>query len=103
MSRSPRLSQQGLLALKAILENPLSPLSGADISRATGIGSGTLYPLLDRFESSGWLTSKWEEVEPQKVGRPRRRLYKLTGEGERAARAAFSEIELRSGRFAWSS
>jgi DNA-binding PadR family transcriptional regulator len=43
---------------------------------------GTLYKALGRLEEHGLLASRWEEpVE----GRPRRRLYALTGEGARAA------------------
>jgi PadR family transcriptional regulator, regulatory protein PadR len=48
---------------------------------------GTLYKALGRLEAAGLLTSRWEEPAPE--GRPRRRLYRVTGEGERAvARAA---------------
>jgi DNA-binding PadR family transcriptional regulator len=48
---------------------------------------GTLYKALGRLEDSGLLASSWEEpVE----GRPRRRLYELTGAGAQAARARAS-------------
>jgi PadR family transcriptional regulator PadR len=47
-------------------------------------GHGTLYKALGRLEELGLLTSRWED--PAAVeGRPRRRLYELTGEGARAA------------------
>lgn len=45
---------------------------------------GTLYKALARLEALGLLTSHWEE-KPQIDGRPRRRLYELTGEGARIA------------------
>ena len=44
---------------------------------------GTLYKALSRMETAGLLESQWED--PQKAadeGRPRRRLYKITGAGE---------------------
>ena len=47
---------------------------------------GTLYKALGRLEERGLLTSAWEDAAAAE-GRPRRRLYELTGEGARAARA----------------
>ena len=48
---------------------------------------GTLYKALGRLEERGLLTSHWEDP-PAAEGRPRRRLYALTAEGERAAQPA---------------
>ena len=48
---------------------------------------GTLYKALGRLEEFGLLTSSWEDAAAAE-GRPRRRLYELTGEGARAARQA---------------
>ena len=44
---------------------------------------GTLYKALGRLEELGLLASRWEET-PTIPGRPRRRLYELTGEGAQA-------------------
>jgi DNA-binding PadR family transcriptional regulator len=46
---------------------------------------GTLYKALGRLEEFGLLTSHWEDVAATPEGRPRRRLYELTGEGARVA------------------
>jgi PadR family transcriptional regulator PadR len=51
---------------------------------------GTLYKALSRLEEFGLLTSRWEDAAAAE-GRPRRRLYELTGEGARAARSALAE------------
>jgi PadR family transcriptional regulator, regulatory protein PadR len=51
---------------------------------------GTLYKALSRLEESGLLTSHWEDAAAAE-GRPRRRLYELTGEGARAAERARAE------------
>ena len=48
---------------------------------------GTLYKALGRLEEFGLLTSRWEAAAAAE-GRPRRRLYELTGEGARVAEAA---------------
>jgi PadR family transcriptional regulator PadR len=49
---------------------------------------GTLYKALGRLEEFGLLTSRWEDVAAAAEGRPRRRLYTLTGEGARVAERA---------------
>jgi DNA-binding PadR family transcriptional regulator len=52
---------------------------------------GTLYKALSRLEEFGLLTSRWEDVAAAAEGRPRRRLYELTGEGARVAERARAE------------
>jgi PadR family transcriptional regulator, regulatory protein PadR len=52
---------------------------------------GTLYKALSRLEEFGLLTSRWEDAAAAAEGRPRRRLYELTGEGARVAERARSE------------
>lgn len=86
-----RISGPTLKALSLFLERNPSPLSGADLVNEKKILSGTLYPLLDRLETAGWLESEWEKVDPSSVGRPRKRLYRLTGAGERSARSVLQE------------
>lgn len=45
---------------------------------------GTLYKALGRLEADGLLASKWEDSDlALEEGRPRRRLYTVTGLGER--------------------
>ena len=49
---------------------------------------GTLYKALQRLEDAGLLASRWEDPEAAAAeGRPRRRLYRVTGAGERALAA----------------
>lgn len=47
---------------------------------------GTLYKALGRLEEFGLLTSSWEDAAAVE-GRPRRRLYELTGKGAAVAEA----------------
>jgi PadR family transcriptional regulator, regulatory protein PadR len=105
MNKDIRLSGPALALLRVLLERPREGKSGADIARATKVGSGTLYPLLARLERAGWLSSEWETVDPAAVGRPRRRFYKLTGFGQRRALEAFAAFQLDqvSEGLAWSS
>ena len=59
-------------------------------------GHGTLYKALGRLEEFGLLASRWEDAEAAE-GRPRRRLYELTGEGARVAEAALSDAAGHTG------
>jgi DNA-binding MarR family transcriptional regulator len=85
-----RMSLQTLRVLEAFLENPTDALAGADIARRGHLASGTLYPILLRLESAGWLTSRWETIDPSDAGRPRRRLYRITQTGLRRASEVFA-------------
>jgi DNA-binding PadR family transcriptional regulator len=50
---------------------------------ATGLPSGTVYPILRRLDREGLLTSAWEKAAvAQREQRPPRRYYEITGEGE---------------------
>ena len=79
---------------QAILEAGLAAgeFHGFAIAKALAHGSsrltahGTLYKALGRLEAAGLLTSSWEEPAPE--GRPRRRLYTVTGDGAAALLAA---------------
>ena len=53
-------------------------------------GHGTLYKALGRLEDSGLLSSRWEDAAAAE-GRPRRRLYELTGQGARVAEQALAD------------
>lgn len=98
-----RVSRPMLKVLKMMIERPLTPYSGADIAREVGLGSGTVYPLLQRLENAGWLKSEWENVDPVEAGRPRRRHYKLTGRGQALAAKALAEVQTAAGVLAWGS
>jgi len=92
-----------LKVLGQLMDAPIKGLSGADVSKTTGIASGTLYPILFRLEKAGWLSSKWEDADASEMGRPRKRLYSMTSVGAQEARAAFSDILQGSGGLAWQS
>ena len=90
--RNVRMSLQTLRVLEAFLEAPSDPFSGADLHQRYGMASGTLYPILLRLESAGWLNSRWESIDPSTEGRPRRRLYRLTSTGLKRASEVFASF-----------
>lgn len=96
----PRRRQGALLPLEVdILDAALAArrdadgeVHGFDLARRIASGAsarkltshGTLYKALGRLEEAGLLASRWEDPETAaRQGRPRRRLYTVTGEGER--------------------
>lgn len=87
-----RMSLQTLRVLEVFLGNPTEQLAGADVHERCGIASGTLYPILLRLESAGWFVSRWESIDPSIVGRPRRRLYRLTPTGLRRSSEVFASF-----------
>ena len=70
--------------IKIFLEDPQQPRYGFELMRSTGQPSGTLYPILAKFEQAGWLTGGKEDIDPHAERRPARRFYRIT----RAAIAA---------------
>jgi PadR family transcriptional regulator, regulatory protein PadR len=67
--------------LRAFLADPSVPRYGYDLMKASGLPSGTLYPLLSRLQEQGLVTSAWEPAGTDSSGRPARRYYRLSDEG----------------------
>jgi PadR family transcriptional regulator PadR len=87
----PRMTIPTQLVLRALLEKPTQEMYGLQICEQAGLPTGTIHPILARLEKEhGWLTSRWEDINPQAEGRPRRRYYKLTEDGAERARIALA-------------
>ncbi|HEY5113894.1 MAG TPA: helix-turn-helix transcriptional regulator [Nakamurella sp.] len=84
------MTQTTQAVLRAMLDDPAKDLYGLEICAATGLPSGTVHPILARFEALGWLDSSWEQVDPRERGRPRRRYYRLNTNGISQARDALA-------------
>lgn len=78
-----RISPPTVLVLMEFLHAPTDWKYGYDISRATGLKSGTLYPLLMRLADCALLETRWQTTE---AGKPPRHMYRLTGSGFEFAR-----------------
>lgn len=91
-----RMTWQTRAILIALLDQPESPVYGLELTRRAGLPSGTVYPVLARLEEAGWITSAWENVDPQQVARPRRRLYRLTSAGMAYAPSAVDTTSRRT-------
>ena len=92
MVRNSRLSYAALLILRGFLLDPKAEMTGAEIIRRSGLASGTVYPILLRFERVGLLKSYWESGNPSDLGHPRRRYYRISPQGLAVAREALTEL-----------
>src|ERR1700676_5559925 len=81
-----KLSPQTLLVLEAFLDHPSDWKYGYDLSRSTGLKSGTLYPILMRLADRKLLETEWEASGPDNLGKPPRHMYRFTPGGLQFAR-----------------
>jgi DNA-binding PadR family transcriptional regulator len=79
MTLARKCSPQTLAVLAALMEQPRTWRHGYELSKATGLKSGTLYPILIRLSYQGFLHSRWKDAE--RPGRPPRHVYRLTANG----------------------
>jgi PadR family transcriptional regulator len=78
------------LVFQTFLDAPGDETYGFELSKATGLPSGTIYPILRRLEDEKLVKSRWMEVDAG-TQRRKRRYYTLTAEGRRVANAATAE------------
>jgi PadR family transcriptional regulator len=79
MTRKRALSGHARSLLAALAAAGRQWSYGYELTQLTGTRSGTLYPLLIRLESQGYLEAEWQP--PAAAGRPPRHAYRLTAAG----------------------
>lgn len=92
MSPLPRMTNATADVLRVLSEEGGGDdgVWGLLVIKRTGRPAGSVYPILERLEGAGWVSSVWES-DTERSG-PRRRLYELTPDGRDAARAALAAI-----------
>jgi len=90
MTRPPNISRQTRTVLATLLEQPQAWRYGYDLTKETGLKSGTLYPLLIRLSDQGLLEAEWRQ--PLQPGRPARHAYRLTDTGVALAHQRAVEV-----------
>ncbi|MFC9249999.1 PadR family transcriptional regulator [Amycolatopsis thailandensis] len=89
----------------AFLEDPDGRHWGYALSKASGVASGVLYPMLTRFLNEGLVTDGWEDPTTIIERRPPRRYYELTDKGRlelaAAAHVVESSTQARGARLGW--
>lgn len=78
-----RITKPLLSVLEAFAEDPGKEWYGLELMEAARLSSGTLYPILHRLVSDGWLERTRDLASDR--GGPGRRMYVLSGTGALAA------------------
>jgi PadR family transcriptional regulator PadR len=84
MESLTRITPATLDVLECLLDSH-GPTWGLIVIKQSARPAGTVYPILERLERSGWVESEWDDA-ADRPG-PRRRMYRLTADGAPAARA----------------
>lgn len=72
---------------------------GGQVAEATRLSAPAVYAMLRRLERGGWLTARWERADPEVLGRPARRYYRVTERGRAGiARLSDQVAQLTGGR-----
>lgn len=81
----PSLSAKEAVVLELLLASLTKEMYGLEMVASSGkqLKRGTVYVTLDRMEDKGYVKSRQEDAQPNASGIPRR-LYQVTGYGQRA-------------------
>jgi PadR family transcriptional regulator len=74
------MTQTTVRVAAALMADPHDRHWGYQLSKASEVRSGVLYPIIHRMLDAGWLSDGWE---PNPNGRPPRRYYEITEVGFR--------------------
>ena len=88
-----RRSLHVAVVFRELLEQPGLVRYGDEFAKACNIFTGTLYPILRRLRDAEFLEDLPENVDPAEVGRPARRYFRLTAEGEKFAREYVARVQ----------
>ena len=83
-----RVTKQLVRLLGVLTSDTHREWYGLELMEAAGLSSGTLYPLLHRLETDGWLERTREASSD--VGGASRVMYRITGHGVRCADVVFA-------------
>jgi PadR family transcriptional regulator, regulatory protein PadR len=87
----PKVTEAVRGVLAVFMQEPSRELYGLELARGADVASGTLYPMLARFEQYGLVESRHEAPELfVGTGRPPRRYYRLTSRGAEWAHSALA-------------
>lgn len=94
LSMADQRELQQFAVARALIARVGQNTSLSEICQAAGLGTGTIYRLLIRWQDNGWVETEWEPGDFLPAA-PRRRLYRLTPAGQARIRATYSVRETR--------
>lgn len=96
----PRLSKKEMIALDLLVNQ--GEMYGVEMVENSGgeLKRGTVYVTLQRMADKGWVESREVPREPPEIGIPRR-IFRVTGLGQRAYKANLKASEVFNAGLAW--
>lgn len=94
MDNLGRVTPATALVLEALLS--AERVWGLQIVKDAGKKPGTIYPILDRLETAGWVAGEWDTDEARKG--PRRRYYRLVPDARPLALAYVKTQRAKEGK-----
>lgn len=87
------LNPNALTILRALLDTDPVARFGNELCHATGLKYATIYPVMRRLITIGWVVGSWEDPEVSvAAGRPRRRYYSYAPGAAAIARAVTDSL-----------
>lgn len=86
-----RITVPTVKVLRLLLNEPKTAVWGLEIVKKTGLLTGTVYPIMDRLETLGWVISEWEPDNDRNG--PRRRYYRIRPEALDEAERTLSKYD----------
>lgn len=65
------------LVIDALLTQTDDEVHGYTLTKTINLSAGTVYPILQRLETAGWVTSRWDNAARTPGGRAARRYYRI--------------------------
>ena len=91
-----RITVPTVKVLRLLLDEPKTAVWGLEIVKKTGLLTGTVYPIMDRLETLGWVSSEWEPDNDRNG--PRRRYYRIRPEAVEEAERTLSKYDTAKGQ-----
>jgi PadR family transcriptional regulator PadR len=92
-----RVTRSVISVLEAMVVQPTTGWWGLDLARQCGLPTSTVYGVLARLEDAGLMDAAFEYGNPEELGRPLRRLYRLSPDGAIASRRMIRDWHDRHG------
>lgn len=86
------LTLKSARVVRLLVSDPGTPRYGYELMRSLHISSGTLYPILAKLTTAGWISRQREDVDTSVEQRPARMLYHLTPDAVPVVRAKLAAI-----------
>jgi DNA-binding PadR family transcriptional regulator len=91
-----RMTLNLLKVLVALRDASAGGMYGLELAKAAGVPRGTIFGIVERMKSEGWVDTRMEPGDPAQKGRPLRTFYVLNAAGSAALNDALANLPASS-------